>query len=409
MNVEEAEAILKEVLEPLPLEAFFDSLGRTVLDVPGGPRHMRAALFGDDPVRTALGAHSSHSEKLDCHGVGPAQPPPQPRRTADPAEFAELIHAYHERDYTVRFPGIVPLSPPLQRFARALECRLGQPVDASLFWSKAGAGAIVHYDNRDNLVVQLHGRKRWYVSTDPPGLQNNWKNIGEPPTQLQRHCVIDVGPGDLIYIPRGTPHTVDSVSESLHLAVLFVPTTLRDVLIAAIDFMSDSDRSLRETAADPIGDLAPQVAHKLERLIAQCRSGGFVEAAMEHRSSRFVGGLPALPRPGRVPALAADTRVRHSPLAIFHLRRSGDWLDLAFPGDRLAIHLGVEEELRFIRDNSEFRIGDIPGASSVEVRLALAGRLTAAGLLEPIFEELRHSGPSTPLRIDFGDAEGRNP
>ncbi|HEX8514026.1 MAG TPA: cupin domain-containing protein [Allosphingosinicella sp.] len=384
MNVEEAEAVLKAVLEPLPLDALFDALGRAVLDVPGGPGHARAALLGDDPVLTALDAYSTHSDRLDCHAVSPALPAPGARKTSGPADFRTLIEAYHARDYTVRIPEVVPLSPALQRFARALEFLLRQPVDASLFWSKAGAGAIVHYDNRDNLVFQLHGRKRWYVSTDPPGLQNDWQHIGEPLPHLQRHRVIDVGPGDLLYIPRGTPHTVDSVSESLHLAVLFVPTTLRDVLIAAIDQMSDSDRSLRETAGEGGSGLAAQVVQGLERLLVQCRSGDFVDAALDHRSSRFVGGLPALSRPQPVPDVCAETRVRHSPLAVFHLRRTGDWLDLAFPGDRLAIHPGVEAELRFIQGTTEFRVRDIPGASSIEVRVALVGRLVAAGVLEPV-------------------------
>ncbi|HYI39612.1 MAG TPA: cupin domain-containing protein [Allosphingosinicella sp.] len=385
MNVEEAEAVLKGVLEPLPLETFFDALGRTVLDSAGGPGHRRAALFGDDPVRTALGAGSTHSERLDCHGVDPVRPPPGPRKAEDAAEFQKLIQAYHERDYTVRIPEVLALSPPLQRLARALETLLHQPVDASLFWSKAGAGAIVHYDNRDNLVIQLRGRKRWYVSTDPPGLQNNWRHVGEPLTRLDRHRVIDVGPGDLLYIPRGTPHTVDGATESLHLAILFVPTTLREILIAAIDHLSDEERSWRETAVGP-GNLSPQVVKGLERLIARCRSGSFVEAAMEHRSSRFVGDLPALAKPSAAPDVSADARVRHSPGAFFHLRRAGDSIDFGFPGDRLAIHPGVEEELRFIRDTTEFRIGDIPGASSAEVRVALVGRLMALGVLEPVAE-----------------------
>lgn len=386
MNFEEAEAVLARVVAPLPVDAFFQALGRSVLDVSGGPAHERAALFGEDPVRTALGAYSSHAERLDCHGVSSARPPPGPKKVGGEAEFGALIRAYHDRDYTVRFPEVVPLSPALRRFARALELLLHQPVDASLFWSKAGAGAIVHYDNRDNLVVQLHGRKRWYVSTDPPGLQNNWRHVGEPLPDLQRHRTIDVGPGDLIYIPRGTPHTVDSVSESLHLAILFVPTTLRDVLIAAIDHLSDRDRSLRETAVEradaPLGGLSPRVVRGLERLVAECRSARFVDSAMKARSSRFVAALPALPRPGQAPDLDPRTRIRHSPLAVAHVRPVGGSIDFAFPGDHLAVHPGVEEELRFIRDTVEFQIGDIPGASSIEVRTALVGRLIAAGLLE---------------------------
>lgn len=386
MNVEEAEAILTSALEPLRLDTFFAALGRQVVDARGGAGHPRAALFGDDPEGTALGAHSTHSERLDCHGVNPVLPPPGARKVADEAEFRSLIHAYHERDYTVRIPDVVSLSPPLQRFARALEALLHQPVDASLFWSKAGAGAVVHYDSRDNLVFQLQGRKRWYVSGERAGLQNNWRQVGELPPSLGPHRVFDLGPGDLLYIPRGTAHTVESVSESLHLAVLFVPTTLREVLIAAVDHLSDLDRSWRETALERVDDapfgLPSRLVRQLERLVEQCRSHEFVEAAIEHRSSRFVGSLPALPRPAEAPGLSAETRVRHSPLAIFHRRRTGEWLDFALPGDRLAIHPGVEEELRFIEKTAEFAIRDIPGASSVEVRIALVGRLIAAGALE---------------------------
>jgi mannose-6-phosphate isomerase-like protein (cupin superfamily) len=395
MNIEDADAVLRDVLDPLPAETFFGALGRSTLDVQGGPGHPRAALFGDDPVRTALGGYATHAERLDCHGVSPSQPPPGPCKVDGPDEFRALIQAYHERDYTVRIPDVVALSPPLRRLVRALEILLHQPVDASLFWSKAGAGAIVHYDNRDNLVVQLHGRKRWYVSTDPPGLQNNWRHVDEPLPQFQRHRAIDVGPGDLLYIPRGTPHTVDSETESLHLAILFVPTTWRDVLIAAVDLLSDADRSFRETAVErsdsDLRALSSQVASGLERLAAHFRSGGLVEAAMAHRSSRFIGDLPALPRPSAVPLVLPESRVRHAPLAVCHLRPAGDRIDLSFPGDHIAVHAGVEAELRFIQRTPEFRVRDIPGASAIEVRVALVSRLIGSGLLELVPESARQA------------------
>ena len=72
MNIEDADSVLKELLDPLPLESFFHALGRATLDVQGGPDHPRAALLGSDPVRTALDAYATHSERLDCHGVAPA-------------------------------------------------------------------------------------------------------------------------------------------------------------------------------------------------------------------------------------------------------------------------------------------------------------------------------------------------
>src|SRR5437868_6496507 len=177
---EQAEALLSEVLAPMTTDEFFETVGKTCFDVKGTTTHSRRQLFGDDAKRTVLDAYRTHSSELDCHGRAPTGPAPAPRQVSSADQFLELITSFHQRGYTVRVPDVIPLAPELQRFARALESMLRQPVGASLFWSAAGAQAIVHYDKRDNIIVQLEGRKRWFISNDPPGLQNSWKQVGEP-------------------------------------------------------------------------------------------------------------------------------------------------------------------------------------------------------------------------------------
>jgi hypothetical protein len=384
---EQAEALLSETLEPLALGDFFNVLGKACLDVKGSPTHARRQLFGDDPKRTVLNAYRTHSSELDCHARAPTQPAPVPRTVSSADEFQDLIKSFHARGYTVRVPDVVPLAPGLQRCARALESMLRQPVTASLFWSAAEAQAIVHYDKRDNLIIQLEGAKRWFISTDPPGLQNNWKQVGEPLPHLQRHRVVDVEPGDLVYIPRGTPHTVESTTESLHLAILFEPITVREAVIAAIDYLSDGDRSWRETAVSRVGDadfggLSNNVVNALSQLVDQCRSEDFLKAAMDLRSSRMTANLPSLPKPAASANLNRDTRVRHSPLAVAYLRPSFGSLDFSQPGGHISVHAGVEPELRFIASTESFGVSDIPGAASEEVKIALVKRLVESGFLE---------------------------
>jgi hypothetical protein len=228
MTQRQAEAILRDFFAPASLDDFLAALGRHSFDVPAGPGDVRRKLFGDEPKETLLAGYDSHATQLKSYGLAPPLPPPATRPASSPQDFRALIKSFHEREYTVRIPDVIPLSPRLQEVARALETLLHQPVQAAAFWSKAEAKAIVHYDNRDNIAVQLEGKKRWFISTDPPGLQNNWKQVGEPVPQLTRYRVVDAEAGDLIYIPRGTPHTVESTSESLHLAMLFVPTTVRE-------------------------------------------------------------------------------------------------------------------------------------------------------------------------------------
>lgn len=388
MTNEQAQAVLAEVFAPLAVEQFLAAIGRSWFALKGNADHPRARLFGSDPRDTMLsGGYRSHPEKLDFHSPAPSGAAPVLRQAADAADFQSIIGEFHERGYTVRIPDVVELAPALQRFVRALEVIIRQPVKASIFWSAAGARAIVHYDKPHNIIVQLTGKKRWFISTDPPGLQNKWAQVGEAPPDLQRHQVLDVDPGDLIYIPGGTPHTVESTAESLHLAIVFDPVTLREAIIAAIDLLSDSDRSFREVVLgraeglDP-GRLAETIMPALDRLRELSRSPEFIAAAMELRASRATADLPPLARPMAPVTVNNDTRVRHTPLAIGHLRHAGSSLDFAVPGEHIAIHPGVEPELRYIASNEAFRVGELPGAAAGDVKIALVSRLIQSGFLE---------------------------
>jgi hypothetical protein len=131
-----------------------------------------------------------------------------------------------------------------------------------------------------------------------------------------------------------------------------------------------------------IDGLSEKVADALSRLLAHCRSPEFLRAAMDLRSSRMTADLPALPKAAAPPSVTRDTRVRQSPLAISWLRPSFASLDFSLPGGHIAVHPGVEPELRFISSTESFRVAELPGASSDEVKIALVTRLIDSGFLE---------------------------
>ncbi len=107
-----------------------------------------------------------------------------------------------------------------------------------MFWSEGGAKAPVHHDEVDVIVIQLVGTKRWFISDATPTLPNQWRGLGETSAVMNSFKTYDVQPGDLLYVPRGTVHTVESISESIHLSIGFVPVTQRDAIIAALDLLS---------------------------------------------------------------------------------------------------------------------------------------------------------------------------
>jgi bifunctional lysine-specific demethylase and histidyl-hydroxylase MINA len=390
MLFQDAQRRLQEFLAPLTLDEFF---GRTLN---GGFRRIAAAgpservgLLGPDPQAALLGAVYL-APQLTFHSANPVGPPPSLAGIADAGEFARRIAEFHARHYSVRFPELRPISPALESLARALEFMLHAPVTASAFWSRGGMRAPVHYDDHDLIVVQLRGDKRWYVSEKPTDLPNTWKSVPAESLELDPHASVDLHPGDLLYLPRGTLHSVDSDAESLHLSIGFTPLTVREAVIAALDQLSDVDRTLRTTIGGCIPvqlkgggveSFTQRTADAIERLRAACRAPGFMTAALQHRSARTMASLAALPLPESAPAIAADTELVHTGAAMCQLTANPDRIDFSYPGGHIYLHRGTEQSILFIVNTPRFRVRDIPGEIADDVRLSLAAKLVGIGFL----------------------------
>ena len=387
----EARALLTDLLRPHDYDQFFDEVvGQQPLALLGGERSDRARLLGPDPKQAILDAYKKHAPELTCHALAPRVQPPSARPVASPDAFHSLIRDYHTNDFTVRIPDAVDLSPELRRLTRALEIIVENSVGAVVFWSAAGARAPVHHDDIDVIAIQLSGKKRWFMSNHTSTLPNQWKGIGEPPPELGPHRTIDVEPGDLIYMPRGTAHTVESTTESIHVSIGFVPVTVRDALIAAIDHLSDLDKPIRTGITPRADDLAggdreeivlQRLRDAMRKFSDSTQSDTFIRDAMSRRRSRLIAEMPKLPAP-EANTVQLQSRLKHSPLAIAHTITAGDVIDFSQPGEQIFIHAGAEDSLRYIIDTPEFSVADIPGAIDNNVRIALAQRLVKSGFLE---------------------------
>jgi len=393
MLFQEAQRTLEQFLAPLTLEDFFE---RTLIGGFSKIAHdssgARAALLGSEPQATLLAAFQL-APKLTFHSANPLGPAPSLAGVHDAHEFRRRIEQFHARHYSVRFPELRPLSRPLDELARALEFMLHAPVTASAFWSRGGMKAPVHYDDHDLIVVQLRGEKRWYLSGSPSELPNTWTSKPAESLRLEPSVTVDLSPGDLLYLPRGTLHSVDSDSESLHLSLGFTPLTVREALIAALDQLSDLDRTLRTTMGGCVPlqfkgvgmeSFAARVADALERLRGACRTPGFLPAALQHRSTRVVASLAALTAPAAVPPIALDSELAHTGTAMCHLTASAERIDFSYPGGHIYLHRGAEPGILYMVNTPRFRVRDVPGGIADDVRLSLAVKLVEIGFLKPV-------------------------
>lgn len=391
MIFQDAQRRLEQFLYPLSLDEFLDStLTGSFRRIASGGASPRVDVLGPSPESSLLDAFHL-APKLTFHSANPLGPPPSLEAVSDREDFRRRIEEFHARNYSVRFPELRPLSPAVDELARALEILLHQPVSVSVFWSRGGMRAPVHFDDHDLIVVHLRGAKRWYISQKPSELNNVWKGIPGSPPELGAHETLDVNPGDLLYLPRGTLHSVDGTAESLHLSIGFTPLTLREAIIAALDQLSDFERPLRATLGNRLASqlrgigfeaLRPPIVTGVARLLEACKAPGFLESALQLRSGRAVAALSALPQSTPDTPITLDTAMTQKNLAYCHLTATPDKIDFSYPGGHLYIHRGAQESLVYMINTAAFKVRDIPGQIGDDVRLSLAEKLREVGFLE---------------------------
>jgi ribosomal protein L16 Arg81 hydroxylase len=195
--------------------------------------------------------------------------------------------AFQEAGATLYFINV-----PLPALTEGLADFLGAPrrqVIASLFFTPAGGGAAPHFDKNENFTIQLTGSKRWQVGETPmvpvtpdsytldtgvitPALAPLLATAQRPPERM-----VDLKPGTLFYVPRGTVHHTGAGEPSWSLNLSYSPTMWLDVLRVGLqERLAASPRwrgivtgAGRDGAG---GDPAAQNANILPELLAELRA-----------------------------------------------------------------------------------------------------------------------------------------
>jgi JmjC domain len=296
---------------------------------------------------------------------------------ADPARVFELF-----RDgATIVFQGLHRYHEPVTRFCRELEFELGHPCQVNAYVTPAGAqGLELHDDPHDVFVLQAFGRKSWEIHTAP----------GEDEREPLR---AEIGPGDCIYMPTGTPHAASTQrSLSGHLTVGVHVVAWRELVRAALDRIA-ADPSLDEPIpAGWPGDLEGLERSLRARLLAAGASLDALEAReiVDARFERFLSTRPPLIRgalvdQGALDGIADGSRLGHRGGSICVIRIRGDRLVVLLGDRRLEMPTWLEPAMRLVAATPSLVVGDLadvlpdPGARAV-----LARRLVREGLLRPL-------------------------
>ncbi|MER5890207.1 cupin domain-containing protein [Streptomyces sp. NPDC001941] len=273
---------------------------------------------------------------------------------------------------------------PVADLVSALSAELGHPVQANAYVTPPqNRGFDHHYDVHDVFVLQVSGTKRWIihepVRTDPLRDEPWTDRRPEVAEAAEGGARLDavLGPGDVLYLPRGWLHAAEAQGEvSIHLTLGVHAWTrhalAEQLLRAALEELRD-DPWMRGSL--PLGTEGPdgELAFVRERLAEALATAD--PAPLFHRARRG----QARPAPlGPLAQLAAVQRL--APGAAVRLRGA---LGARLTGARLATRVGwldfSEGELPSVR-----RLLDGGVHTAGDLGLALVERLLRAGVLVPV-------------------------
>ncbi|MFJ9894126.1 cupin domain-containing protein [Streptomyces sp. NPDC091280] len=155
---------------------------------------------------------------------------------------AEKVYELFRSGGTVTWNSLQHVLPSARRlrdpFAEALAC----DAEVVLFVTPARTdGFSPHRDSIDVFVVQVDGTKTWRVWATPEhrrGDEGSYtpEELGDPVVE------VTLRPGDVLYVPHGTPHAAAANSElSLHLSVGVEPRRWRHLLQDTVTALVEDD------------------------------------------------------------------------------------------------------------------------------------------------------------------------
>lgn len=266
---------LGDLLRPIDEETFFGSIvGQEYKFFAGPISHRFDSLFGWNEINSLLSDYPLPSPYLRLLGTTGEVPEAEYKRVAHgPGDSKEIVpaklYSLMSAGATLIIDAIDQMHGQTRAFARGLDGNLGERVQVNVFASLNGApGFKPHWDDVDVIVMQIDGRKRWRIYGPArrfPLYRDSESNLVPPEACIAE---FDIGPGQVLYIPRGWWHAVSTPSDSpsLHLAIGISRRTAIDFMIWLTDQLR-ANETFRQDLRRPTGESSGK------KELAQLREG----------------------------------------------------------------------------------------------------------------------------------------
>jgi ribosomal protein L16 Arg81 hydroxylase len=389
---------LSYLLDPMSFSAFLEAHWEKE------PLHLQrqapgyyAGLFGLEEVERYLFTVRPRGNALKLVARG------KPNIVFHEQEEASLPVVYQafREGYTINLNGVHRHWPAVHTLVDAVRRQLRCYTNVNVYVTgPESQGFDTHHDGHDVFVLQTCGRKRWRLYEVQEELplegretslrRNDAGGWGEPVRE------IELSAGDLLYLPRGVPHSaVTGDCCSVHLTIGIRPLLMEAVLSELIRSVVRNDAHWRR-AVPPASARGtrqvPSIQAIKERLLENLGALGPLDSLIETleeqllRTEEAVGMGPGgyLSSLESLDALQLDSELECRPGHSGVLSRRGEEVVLTFTGGSLVAPAFCESSLRYILERSRFRVGGLPETLTGEARVTLCRRLVREGLLRVV-------------------------
>ncbi len=301
---------------------------------------------------------------------------------------------------TIIFNSAESYWPPVERVVDELKESLACDIKCNVYCTPPQSqGFDTHVDGHDVLVLQTDGSKTWRLhevdSTLPlestplaaemfSMLEASKPNYGDPVREVTLH------PGDLLYLPRGVPHSAASTTEhSIHLTIGLFPLRRHEFLARLVDLLAFEDEGLRRRVSTAVmkgeekvtsaGDMFRELAAIADGLETPIDVDRLVAISSESYA-RAAGTTGSFESAIGVESMGLETVIERPEGCSWIVRRTP--MDYRIRcGGSMSVPLKLDPVMDFFEKNPVFRIGDAPDLMADDAKLTLCRNLVRNGVM----------------------------
>lgn len=183
---------------------------------------------------------------FDNGGVVPVQAftKSEPNFLSMTIDKEKLFHPEFLKNKTIVIKEIHKFDEQLLHFQQQLEQAFQCPVNLNLYYSNGNInGANAHYDHHHIFAAQIYGKKIWQLGDIV--IENPTADYHPYVGEHSFNQTITTVAGDILYIPPGQWHAVETENESLHLAIGIHPPTWEKVIFESLKQVSEEHSIFR--------------------------------------------------------------------------------------------------------------------------------------------------------------------